>query len=98
MEELISNKSPPWNEEELEKVLKNLKNNKTRDPVGMINKNFKPGCAGKDLRLALLYLLNGILLVIFIIQSKYKDRHNKEVVFLHKVAKSGKTDTLTSRL
>ena len=60
LEELISNKSAPWNEEELEKVLKSLKNNKTRDPVGMINEIFKPGCAGKDLRLVLLYLFNGI--------------------------------------
>ena len=40
LEELTSTKTEPWNEEELEKVLKSLKNNKTRDPVGMINEIF----------------------------------------------------------
>ena len=39
---------------ELDKVLKSLKNNKTRDPLGMINKVFKIGYAGDDLKIALL--------------------------------------------
>ena len=79
LEELISNKSAPWNEEELEKVLKSLKNNKTRDPVGMINEIFKPGCAGKDLRLALLYLFNGIKLHQFI--PEYLTLENISTIF-----------------
>ena len=60
LNELKSVKSEAWTQDDLEKVLKSLKNNKTRDPVGMINEIFKPGCAGDDLKLALLYLFNGI--------------------------------------
>ena len=60
LNELKSAKSEAWTQDDLEKVLKSLKNNKTRDPVGMINEIFKPGCAGDDLKLALLYLFNGI--------------------------------------
>ena len=59
MKELLDKKSPPWKMNELEKVLKSLKNNKTRDPLGMINEIFKIGCAGDDLKLALIELLNG---------------------------------------
>ena len=59
MEELLQVKSPPWKMNELDKVLKSLKNNKTRDPLGMINEVFKIGCAGDDLKIALLELLNG---------------------------------------
>ena len=33
---------------ELEKVLKSLKNNKTRDPNGMVFELFKQDCAGED--------------------------------------------------
>ena len=46
--------------QDLEKVLKSLKNNKSRDPLGMINEVFKAGCAGADLKISLLELLNGI--------------------------------------
>ena len=42
-------KTPSWSADELWKVLKNLKTNKTRDPLGMINKIFKPGVIGQDL-------------------------------------------------
>ena len=59
MEELLRVKSPPWKMNELDKVLKSLKNNKTRDLLGMINEVFKIGCAGDDLKIALLELLNG---------------------------------------
>ena len=53
-------KSAPWKIENLEKVLKGLKNNKCMDPVGMINEIFKEGCIGHDLKEALLMLFNGI--------------------------------------
>ena len=43
---------------ELEIVLKNLKNNKSRDPIGYINELFKPGCAGEGLKQAILNMLN----------------------------------------
>ena len=45
---------------DLEFVLKGLKNNKCIDPVGMINEIFKNGCIGQDLKEALLLLFNGI--------------------------------------
>ena len=47
--ELSANKSDPWTIDELKATLKNLKNNKSRDPLGMINELFKEGCAGQEL-------------------------------------------------
>ena len=52
--------SPAWDLEDLETVLKNLKNNKSRDPLGNANELFKPTVAGTDLKLAILLLLNRI--------------------------------------
>ena len=49
LEELMNNKSTPWTEENLLKVIKSLKNNKTMDPMGMINEIFKPEIIGADL-------------------------------------------------
>ena len=49
-----------WTEDELTGTLKQLKNNKTRDPAGLINEIFKPSVIGKDLKEALLKLINGI--------------------------------------
>ena len=45
---------------DIEKVVKKLKNNQTRDPNGMINELFKPTIMGQDLKLAVLHLMNGI--------------------------------------
>lgn len=53
-------KSPAWNLDDLEVVLKNLKNNKARDPLGNANELFKPTVAGEDLKLAILLLVNKI--------------------------------------
>ena len=53
-------KTPPWTMKKLDYVLKNLKNNKTMDPHGMINEIFKEGCIGLDMKHALLSLFNGI--------------------------------------
>ena len=44
----------------LEKVLKNLKKNKSRDPLGYCNELFRPEVAGDDLKLAILKLMNRI--------------------------------------
>ena len=41
-------------------VLKKLKHNKTRDPLGMINEIFKPGVIGGDLFSALVILINEV--------------------------------------
>ena len=56
----MNNKSPPWDMEDLDNVLKNLKNNKSRDPLGNANKIFKPKVVGDDLKLAILLLVNRI--------------------------------------
>ena len=53
-------KSPPWTMEDLETVLKFLKNNKCRDPIGNINEIFKNNVAGGDLKVAILLLMNHI--------------------------------------
>ena len=53
-------KTPPWQIEDLEVVLKGLKNGKCRDPEGMIREIFKEEVMGKDLKISLLILLNKI--------------------------------------
>ena len=58
--ELKEKVSKSWKQEDLNGVLKSLKNNKSFDPNGMINEVFKEGCIGKDLKKALLTLLNGV--------------------------------------
>ena len=52
------NKSKDWTMSDLEKVLKSLKLNKSRDPHGLLNELFKPGVIGKDLKKSLLMLFN----------------------------------------
>ena len=53
-------KTPPWTMKDLEKVLKNLKKQKSRDPYGLANDIFLPDVAGDDLKLAILKLMNKI--------------------------------------
>ena len=60
LDELINEKSDPWDLGQLDKVLKSLKNNKTKDPLGMINEIFKPGIIGADLKKALIDLFKGV--------------------------------------
>ena len=43
--------SHPWTVRHLDKVLKSLKNNQSRDPMGMINELFKPGVIENELKL-----------------------------------------------
>ena len=85
LDELLLKKSSPWSSDDLDKVLKSLKNNKTRDPVGMINEIFKPGCAGKDLKLALLHLFNGIKANQFI--PEYMNLSNITTIFKNSKSK-----------
>ena len=59
-EYLKNNKTEPWNIDDLDKVLKRLKNNISMDPNGMVNELFKEGCIGRDLKEALTRLLNGV--------------------------------------
>ena len=54
------NKSNPWTMDQLEVVLRNFKNNKSRDPMGFANELFKPNTAGSDLKKGILKLMNKI--------------------------------------
>ena len=54
------NKSPQWTKPQLVKVLSSLKNNKSRDPHGIVNEIFKPGVAGDKLISSLLIMFNRI--------------------------------------
>ena len=56
----------PWTLEDLNEVIKKLKNNQARDPNGMINEFFKPGVAGSDLKKSLVDLMNLVLSTFFI--------------------------------
>ena len=47
---------------DLNRVCQNLKNNQTRDPLGMLNELFKPGVMGQDFKEAVLLLANGVKL------------------------------------
>ena len=53
-------KTKDWTESDLEKALKSMKKNKTRDPHDLINELFKEGIMGKDMKLALLSVFNQI--------------------------------------
>ena len=49
-----------WTMSDLEKALKDLKPNKSRDPEGLINEMFKKNVIGDDLKLSLLKMFNRI--------------------------------------
>ena len=53
-------KTPLWTMEDIDEVLKELKNNKSRDPMALANELFKPDNAGADLKTAVLKLMNQI--------------------------------------
>ena len=60
MEVAKKNKTPPWKMTDLEKVLTQLELNKSRDPHELANDIFRYDVAGKDLKKALLTLMNRI--------------------------------------
>ena len=53
-------KSEPWEMKHLEEAIKHLKNDKARDPEGLLNELFKQEVAGNSFKLSLLKLLNKI--------------------------------------
>ena len=60
--QLLKEKSSfKWSLADLEKATKSLKNNQARDPNGMISEIFKSDNAGKDLKKAVLDLMNLVL-------------------------------------
>ena len=54
------NKTPDWTMSDLNIVLNHLKKDASRDPHGFANEIFTPEVAGKDLKIALLILMNQI--------------------------------------
>ena len=82
LENLKTKETEPWKHYELEKALKNLKNNKTADPHGLINELFKNSCAGSNLFDSLLLLFNGIKENFFI--PKFFLLQNITTVFKNK--------------
>ena len=50
--------SSDWSTEDVLKVLRSLKSNKCRDPLGFSNELFKPGVCGQDLVKAITLLMN----------------------------------------
>ena len=58
--ELRKQKSPPWDLSVMNKTLSCLKNNKARDPNGLINELFKEGLIGIDLKVALILMFNSM--------------------------------------
>ena len=51
-------KTPDWTVSDFDMVLKQLKNNKSRDPLGFPNEPFKPVNGGDDLKCAILIMMN----------------------------------------
>ena len=86
IEEAQRNVTPEWTMAELDTVLKQLKNDKSRDPHGLSNELFKTGHAGKDLRKAVLKMMNNIKsqqkvpksLKLCNITSLYKNKGSKK--------------------
>ena len=66
---LRSYKSADWRTKELRNTIKSLKNNKTRDPSGLLVELLKPPVIGQDLEQAILRLVNGIKSEYFIPQN-----------------------------
>ena len=60
LEKCKENKTEPWNIENLQKVLKQLKKDKSRDAFGYANELFTLSVAGDDLQMAVLMLLNEV--------------------------------------
>ena len=60
MNKAKDNKTKPWTMEELDNVLNYLKKSKSRDPYNLANEIFHPQVAGKDLKSAILKMMNAI--------------------------------------
>ena len=58
LQNATKNKTPQWTMEDLEKVLKGLKKNKSRDPWGFANELFQSNVSVNDLKVAILQLMN----------------------------------------
>ena len=59
-QEAQKNVTLDWTMQDLEVVIKQIKNKKSEGPLGLANELFKPEYAGQDLKLALLKLSNEV--------------------------------------
>ena len=79
-------KTNEWNKKDICEILKNLKNNKARDPMGLANELFKDGVIGSDLKDSLVMFLNQVkdklnlpkLAYLANITSIYKGKNDKK--------------------
>ena len=84
------NKTDPWSMDDMDAVLKGLKNNKFRDQNELANDIFKPDVAGEDLKQAILKPMNCIkseqlyhkCLELCNITSIWKQKRSEEQVFI----------------
>ena len=60
LEKTANIKTDEWKIEDLDKALRQLKKNKSRDPMGLANEIFRPEVAGHDLKESLLTMFNKI--------------------------------------
>ena len=56
-----SNRSKKWTISDLDLALRNLKNNKSRDPEKLVNEIFKKDVIGSDLKNSMLLMFNKIM-------------------------------------
>ena len=56
-----SNRSKKWAISDLDLALRNLKNNKSRDPEKLVNEIFKKDVIGSDLKNSMLLMFNKIM-------------------------------------
>ena len=90
LKSLIKKKTPNWNVNDVIKAVKKLKNNKSRDPFGVINETLKDCAEMNDLMFALQKLVNGIK------EEKHKYMTYATVTSLHK-NKGSKSDLENDR-
>ena len=84
------NKTKLWTPDDILKVLKKLKNNKTSDAMNIVNELVKPDVAGKDLTQSLIAMMNQVK-----IKLSVPDQMKKELVYsIYK--NKGKKDDLNN--
>ena len=99
LQSTLRNRTKDWEMSDLKEALKELKKNKSTDPLGYINELFTLEVAGEDLLLALLILINKIKTSQYLpsmlskvnISSIYKskERNNKREPTLQANSKFG---------
>ena len=84
-------KTNPWSKDEINKILKNLKNNKAMDSMNLVNELFKPNVAGDDLTNSIVSMMNMVkhqlvapdLMKKELIYSIYKNSDAMHILITH---------------